>query len=320
MVKRSFIIFFVLICVFFAFKTQAQVQSGDIVLGINPEYPKQNENVTASVSTFTTDLSNARISWIVNGETVLEGVGKKTFSFKVGSSDFQTTLEVKIETINGSVINKKLIIAPSDVDLLWQSSNTYVPPFYKGKALASIEGAVKIVALPSTQNFSGLTYKWKQDGKSKTDSSGYEKNYFTYTNSYLEDSNTVEVAVSDIFGNSVGTNKISISPGNPKIIFYRKDQSLGTRWENALTDGFSINTAGDMIVAEPYFFSNKDLNSSGYTFNWYLNGEDTLIPNQKNILAIKPENGKSGNTLVKVIINNTRTLFQSMEKQINVNF
>ena len=318
--KKSLIIFFVLMFAFFAFKTNAQLQSGDIVLGISPQYPKANQEVRASVSTYTVDLNNARITWILNGETMLEGIGKKSFSFNSGNSSFQTNLEVKIETISGSTINKKITISPSDIDMLWQSYNTYTPPFYRGKSLASAEGSVKVVAIPSNQNPAGLNYKWKQDDKSKQDSSGYEKNYFIYTNSFLEDSNTVEVAVSDLFGNNIGLNTISITPGNPKILFYEKNTMLGIKWEKALSQ-ISINTNGNSIVAEPYFFSNKNLSSEGYQFNWFLNGEQIQTTSkQKNILSIKPEAGQSGTALIKIIINNTKTLFQSMEKTINVNF
>ncbi len=320
MSKRSLLIFFVLICTFFAFKTQAQLQSGDIVLNINPQYPKANEAVSASVSTYTVDLNNARISWALNGNTVLDGMGKKSFSFKVGDSGFPTNLEVKIETINGSIINKKITINPSDVDLLWEANNTYVPPFYKGKTLTSTEGGVKVVAIPSTQNLAGFNYKWKQDDKGQSDSSGYEKDSYTYINNFLEENNTVEVSVSDLFGNNLGTNNVSITPGKPKIVFYKKDQNLGTRWENALSDGFTINKDGETIVAEPYFFSNEDLNSGDLTFEWLLNGQDTLIPNLKNIFSLKPENNTSGSANIKLIINNNKTLFQSMSKEINVNF
>jgi hypothetical protein len=320
MIKKSLILFLIFACLFFAFKTNAQVQSGDIVLSINPSYPKANEEVTASVSTYTIDLSNARISWVLNGSTALEGMGKKSFSFKVGDSGFETTLEVKIETINGSTINKKITISPSDIDLLWEANNSYVPPFYKGKTLLATEGKVKVVAIPSTQNLAGFNYKWKQDNKNQQDSSGYEKNYYTYRNSFLEDNNTVEVAVSDLFGNNIGINKISIIPGIPKIIFYGKDQNLGIKWENAIGDGFTINRDGDTLVAEPYFFSSEDLNSGNLTFDWSLNGEKTLIPNLKNTFSLKPEDNKSGNAIIKIVINNTKTLFQSMSKEINVNF
>ncbi len=320
MVKKSSIIFFVLAIAFFALKVNAQIQSADISLNINPEFPKANENVTASVETYSTDLNNARITWTLDGQTVLEGMGKKTYSFTLGLSGSQSILEVHIETLDGSSIDKSISISPSSVDMLWMAYNTYVPPFYKGKALAPLEGSVKIVAMPSTQNLAGLNYKWKEDGKSNQSLSGYEKNYFIYRNTYLENSNDIEVSISDIFGNNVGLGKTLINYGSPKVIFYQKDPILGTRWENALTNGFSINTNGDTIVAEPYFFSNKDLNSSTSEIKWSLNGTKTATPSPKNILSIKPESGTSGSTAIKVIINNNKTWFQSVEKTLNVNF
>jgi hypothetical protein len=320
MTKKNLIIFFIFIGVFFALRTNAQIQSGDIVLEINPKYPKANEEVRATLSTFTIDLNNTRISWVLNGETMLEGIGKKNFSFKVGDTSFPTNLEVKIETINGSVINKKITISPSNVDLLWEAYDTYVPPFYKGKALVPIEGNIKVVAIPGTQNPAGFNYKWTQDYKNKPASSGYEKSSFVYKNSYLEDKNTVEATVSDFFGNNIGMGRITISPTSPKIVFYKKDPILGTRWESALSDWFTVNKEGETIVAEPYFFSKKDLTSPIYGFDWFINGEKVLIPGQRNSLSVKPEGNNSGNSLIKVMIKNNKTLFQSMDKKINVKF
>ena len=318
--KKHLTIFFILIGIFFAFKTNAQLASTDIILGTNPEYPRANTDVTASVSTYTIDLNNTKISWTLNGSLALEGIGKKSFSFKTGSSGTQTSLSVKIVTANGTTVNKQIIISPSDIDILWEAYNTYTPPFYKGKKLLSMEGSAKVVAMPSTQNLTGLSYNWIKDNKNDADSSGYEQNYFIYQNSYLDDGNTIGVSASDIFGNNVGTNEITINPSNPKIILYKKDPILGTNWDNALSDNFSIDKDGEMIVAEPYFFSNDDLSSGDLTFTWSLNGQDTMIPNQKNILAIKPEAGKSGTTEIQVIISNTKTLFQSITKTVNVNF
>ena len=78
MFKKGLIIFLALFFVFFAFVVKAQVQNGDVVLEISPKYPKAGEEVWATLSTYSTDLNNARISWIVDGETRLEGMGKKT--------------------------------------------------------------------------------------------------------------------------------------------------------------------------------------------------------------------------------------------------
>ena len=306
--------------IFFALRTNAQLQDGDVSLNISPEYPKANQDVRASLSSYSVDLNNTRISWILNSETIISGVGKKSFSFKTGNPGSVITLEVKVETINGSIIKKKKTINTTDVDMLWEAYDTYVPPFYKGKTLVPEEGMVKVVAFPNVQNLAGFNYKWKSDDDAQVDSSGYEKNYFIYKNSYLEDSNKTGVNVSDIFGNGVGEGEITISPGVPKILIYRKDPNLGIKWENALTDYFFINPAGETLVAEPYFFYPKNLASENVSLKWVLNGEEVALQNPINSLAIKLVSGQSGDATIQFIINNTQTLFESVQKQLNVSF
>ena len=106
----------------------------------------------------------------------------------------------------------------------------------------------------------------------------------------------------------------------PKILFYENDPQLGTKWETALTDGYTVRQNGDILIAEPYFFSPKNIDSSILTFDWSLNGEPIDTPNPKNILSIKPDAGQTGSATINVDINNTNTLFQEVAKQIDVQF
>ena len=317
MKKRGLIIFSALVCAFLAFTVHAQLQNGDVVLTLNPEYPSSNSNVTASVSTYTTDLNKAKISWIPDGNLSLEGVGKKSFSFTTGSAGTSVTLEVKIETITNNLIDKQLVITPTDVDILWEAYDAYVPPFYKGKKLGAQEGTFKVVALPNGTTPAGFSYDWKLDDTSKQDSSGYEKNYYIFKKSFLDKNNTVGVEISDLLGKSIGAGDVTVGTSTPKILFYEKDPMLGTRWERSLSDGFTIAENGTTIVAEPYFFS-RTKGVSNLTFDWYIN--DNQADNQQNFLSIKPTTGESGSSKIKVVINNVKTLFQSMEKELNVNF
>jgi hypothetical protein len=317
---KGLIIFSILCCVFFVSKANAQIQTGDIILDISPQYPKANETVRASLSTFTTDLNKANISWILDGETKLAGIGKKNFSFTFTNSKYSKTLEAKIETISGATLNKKIILSSSNIDILWEAVDTYVPPFYKGKTLIPVEGNIKIVAIPNSKNSAGFAYAWKQDNKNKSSASGYEKNSYSYKNTYLEKDNTVEVSVSDLFGNNIGTNKITITPGIPKILFYEKDYVFGTNWNRSISNYFTVKEGGLSLIAEPYFFSQKNLSSAFLSFDWSLGGQKTPTPKQKNTISIKPEIGKSGNSTIKLVINNISTLFQTTEKELNVNF
>ena len=308
-----------LIFTFFAFSAYAQVQNADVVIDINPKYPRANEEVKASLSSYATDLNKSKISWKLNGQISIEAVGKKDFSFTTAGVGLQTVLEAEIQTSDGSFLNKKIIITPSDIDMLWEATDSYTPPFYKGKALNTSEGMLKIVALTNSRDSAGLSYNWKLDDTNKPDSSGYKKNYYIFKNSFLDKENTVEVTTSSLAGNNNGQGSITIKLENPKIIFYEKDL-LGVKYEKALGNGFTINPSGKIIVAEPYFFSPKNLSSRDLEFKWSLGDSEIDTPSPKNELGIKPEKGQSGQSSIKVAISNIKKMFLSSEKEINVNF
>lgn len=304
----------------------AQVRDTDIVLNVSPQYPNSNQNVNATLSSHTINLDKANISWSVNNQEMNVGIGRKSFSFKTGEAGTSTLLSVLIDTIDGQSLSKTATIIPANVDMLWEAYDAYVPPFYKGKALAPSQGQFKVVAIPNIQNQSGkvninnLSYTWKKDDKVQSSSSGWGKSSFIFQNSYLDRDNTVEVKVSDISGGTNASGRIILNTTSPKIFFYENDPQLGVKWETALSDGFSINTNGEIINVEPYFFSPKNINSSELTFDWSLNGEKISTPDPKNILSVKPQEGQSGSATIKVEINNINTLFQSLSKQLQVSF
>ncbi len=304
----------------------AQIRSTDIVLSISPLNPNPNQDVSATISSHSTDLDKANISWLINNQETSKGIGKKSFSFRMGSLGTPTVLSVSIETLEGQTVSKNITITPADVDMLWEAYDTYAPPFYKGRILAPSQGQYKVVAMPNIINQNGkvdvtnLSYDWKKDDDNQIDSSGWGKNYFIFQNSYLDKNNVVEVAVSDISGGTNASGKINLQPIDPKILFYENDPTLGTKWETSLSDGFSIDSNGKTIVAEPYFFSPKNINSGDLDFGWSLNGNKIDAPNPKNILSVKPEAGQSGDATISLDINNINTLFQEMAKQITVSF
>ena len=324
--KKYIILTLVLTTAFAGFFARAQVRDTDIVLSISPQYPSQNQSVNATLNSHSINLDKANIFWSVNDQETSGGIRKKSFSFKTEDTGSFTVLSVTIDTVDGQSISKTMTITPAELDMLWEAYDSYTPPFYKGKALVTSQGTLKIVAVPSIINQNGkvninnLSYVWKKDSKTQSDSSGWGKNYFIFQNSYLDKGNIIEVKVSDISGGASTSGKITLNTTNPKILFYQNDPALGVKWERTLNNGFTINPNGETLTVEPYFFSPQNLNSADLVFDWSLNGEKIQTPSPKNILSIKPEAGQSGSATIKVVVNNIRTLFQSIEKQINVRF
>jgi hypothetical protein len=307
--------------------TLAQIQETDVSIGVKPSYPKPGDSVVVTLTSFTVDLDKAFVVWSVNGEERANGVGKKTFSFNLNTASSKTQVSVSITNVAGNTINKNIFINAVDVDMLWEATDSYVPPFYRGKALGVREGNFKIVAIPNMTSSRGkispanLSYNWKKDGNVQVSVSGFGKDSFTYKNSYLDDSNDIQVEISDVESKGKTGAEISIPMlSKPEILFYRKDPRFGLMLEKVINDGYALGEVPETIVAVPYFFSPKNTNSPLLSFNWSSGGESIRPNKNKNEITVVAPKGSSGGTEIMVSAENRSSLFQVLEKKLNVIF
>jgi hypothetical protein len=261
----------------------------------------------------------------VNGKSASSGVGKKSFSLDAPNAGGETSV-LAVTSLPDGAVETKIVIRPNVMVLLWQAEDSYVPPFYKGKALPSPDSLVKVVAMPEIRSGSGMvnpknmTYVWKKDYANSQDDSGYGKNVFTYINDYLEDSNNVGVVASTVDQKYSSTASVDIGMTKPKILFYKNDASLGTLWEQALANGHKIVTS-EILEASPYFISPGDLRIPTLTWDWFINDGVVSAPiYRKNTMPLQVQTGTSGSSKIRLEINNTEKIFESATKEINVEF
>lgn len=293
----------------------AQVKDSDISMTISPEMPGPMQDVTISVSIFSADLNKAQISWTLDSKPVLIGIGKKTFSFRVGDSGEVSTIDVFINIAGAPSISKRLIVQPGEVDMLWQATDSFVPPFYAGKALPAPEGEIRVVAMPNVKTPSGIklkssdfSYSWKRNFDYDQDSSGYGKNFFTFKNSYLDGVEDVSVTISSVLGNYNAGGAVSITPSLPKIVFYEKD--LSASYSQAITDGFVMQKNSMKISAIPYFFSSDPIGSD-LKYQWSINNSGVSTPSTPNNLTITLGKGSGNQASIALSIDSLSRLFQT---------
>jgi len=298
---------------------------GDISTNIVPENPAPNENTTVTLSSYADDLNSVLISWSVGGKTSLSGIGQKSFSVNAPALGKETTVTATISLSDGDV-NVVAVVKPSLMTLLWQANDSYVPPFYEGKAMPSPNSEVKVVAMPEIKNGSGfinpsnMTYAWQLDTTNDQGNSGYGKNSFVYTSDYLDSSNNVAVTVSTLDQKYSTDGNINIATVNPKIDFYKNDEKLGTIWEQALSDGYQV-TGNEIVQAAPYFISPKDIRIPFLTFTWSINDKQVIVPDyNKNFLPLTLQTGTSGTSKIGLEIDSTNNLSETASKQIIVRF
>jgi len=136
----------------------------DIFVETFPKIPGPNENVSLKLNSYSFNLNNYYIAWFKNGEKQFADYGSREFDFTTGDSGEITDVTAVIE-FNNQVFRKELRFAPAQVDLLWQVTDGYKPPFYKGKVLPIKQSDIRITAIPETlliepSDAANLVYYW----------------------------------------------------------------------------------------------------------------------------------------------------------------
>ncbi len=310
---------------FVSLEVSAVEESTSILISVAPANPAPGEDVTLTLNSYAEDLNSVLISWSAGGTNIASGVGKKSVSVKAPALGSQTTVVATISLPTGAT-QVSVILKPSEMILLWEAEDSYVPPFYKGKALAPPDTFVKVVAMPeirsggSLVNSTNLVYAWQKDFNNVQDSSGYGKNYFTFRNDYLENSNNVGVTATTTDQKFSSAARINIGMATPLISFYKKDSNLGTLWENAIGNNHSIRES-EVVVAAPYFISPRDIRRPDLIFRWFINDSPVTVDNYtKSSIPLKVEEGTSGVSKLRLLINSTDKIFETAEKEINIEF
>jgi hypothetical protein len=261
----------------------------------------------------------------VGGKKMSSGIGQKSFSLNAPALGKETTVIATVALFDGD-LNETITIRPSIMTLLWEANDSYVPPFYEGKAMPSADSEIKVVALPEIKSGSSLvdptnmTYDWQLDETADENNSGYGKNYFTYTGDYLDDSDNVSVTATTLDQKYSTTGAVDVATVTPKIEFYKKDANLGTIWEQALSDGYDV-TSSQTLQAAPYFISPQNLQIPFLTFTWAVNDQEVNVPTySKNLLPLILQSGTSGSSKIELDISNTHDLNQTASKVINVQY
>ncbi|MCR4334391.1 MAG: hypothetical protein NUV47_01505 [Patescibacteria group bacterium] len=203
------------------------------------------------------------------------------------------------------------------VDLLWQT-NTYTPPFYKGKALYTTQSTVTVVAVPSIKS-NNLIYTWKQDYKVLGSLSGLGKDSYTFKGTVLSKPTTIEVEVSTAEDGLKATKDITLSARNPEPIIYEDDPLYGILYNKAITSPLALSKDEIVLLASPYFFSTDVTGKNNLEYEWSINNGNVADNTDRSII-LRHEGDTVGSSDISLVVNNTVDFFQKTRFNFKVNF
>ncbi len=296
-----------------------------ITFQVVPNYPQPNETIYITAQSFSTDLDKAVFKWLINGKVYAQGVGLKKISLPSGKPGTLTTLAVEVSTSDFGVIRESLTFRPAEVTLVWQS-DTYVPPFYKGKGLHAFNGQFKVTAIPEFLDSTGkrinpkdLIYTWKKNGDVDGDASGFGKDFFvTSQTSYLRDGEDISVNVSSPKDDLTGSAAVTVSPAVPEVVFYEDSPLYGIVYEKALQDRYNLTSDEITLRAELFNVSTPDPLASNITYDWTLNDATVSDFKNQNEITLRKTSQQGGQSNLGLTIQNLQKVLQGGQAAITI--
>lgn len=322
--KKTTLLTFLLLSLFFPFFLFAQAipLTGNLIL--SPEFPEPLQEVTITLESFSFDPSRAFISWTVNNKKVLNGNGETKLKISSGQAGEQTLISVSAREQGGGVYNDQITLSPASIQLLWEATDSYVPPFYKGKTLLGEGANVRFVAIPSFYSTNKrippnlVSYNWTFNDNLARESSGLGKQTYRTQLNYLENENTVKVQAISLEGETQAEARSILIPNSVVPRLYITNTLNGPDYTHATRGRIEINKETSFTF-EPYFISGTTLTSPNLSFSWSLNGLP-ITPQNENLVTIIPKENAQGSGTLEISVENTKKYLQQVTSSLIIVF
>lgn len=302
----------------------ADTPGPDQALQVNivPQNPNPGDQVTITVTNDTYNLDKADISWIVNGKKAQEATGLKTFTTTLGGTGVKTDIQVDIKTVEGVEITKDLPFNLGSVGLVWEA-NTYIPPWYKGKALFTPQATGRVIALPQISSNgvivdpSTLVYNWTDNGSEEPSLSGYGQDVYYFVGDIISRPRTIGVSVTQKNGLQTANGTITITPQQPLIEVYVNNPTYGLQYQASVGNQYNLSVPEVSFEALPFYYSASSAADSSLIYKWLSNGSST--DQTSPFITFRNDTGK-GTSLISLEIDHITNILQAAQTAFSVVF
>lgn len=302
--------------------------ANDIFVETTPKVPGPNQQVTLKLNSYSFNLNNYYIAWFENGERKTASYGNREYQFTTGTSGEITNITAAVE-FEGQVFRKELRFSPSTVDLLWEVTDGYAPPFYKGKILPITQSQIKVTGIPETlliepNDAANLVYYWDRNYDRNAGASGFGRSSFEFTADPFFENEKITVTTNDRRENSFATNTIDIPTATyqPKILFYEINDT-GRLLTNRALNTHSVASSSENLKFSfhPLNMSTTEPNFTDLFVGWRINNRAQAPQDfaKQNELYVS-SGGEQGSTKISVTLEGIQKLLQKRTEEINLTF
>lgn len=252
-----------------------------LTIAVSPQSPAPGASVALTLQSPIEDLSQSSITWYQNGAIIAQGIGQTDANVTAPALGKQMRISASVQNADGTSDSAQISLIPAEVDLL-VDSDSYVPPFYRGRALPSEQTNIRLQAIahfirpdgsavPSSQ----ISYTWKQDGRVVGNISGSGKSSAVLPAALLFGTTRIEVDAASGDGTISGSASISLPTNDPILVLYEDNPVYGFTYYHAIAQTGSATQIPNVemtFAAVPYFAQAYSPNDTRLLYNWSVNG------------------------------------------------
>lgn len=306
---------------------QVPVSLGGLELSASTDAPKPGQKVTFTAKSYTIDINSSKISWVVDGKVLQEGVGKTVLEVTAPSLGKKMTITVTATTQDGVIVRGSTSIGSGSVDLIIETDG-YVHPLFRGKISPVYQNAVNIVAIPHIANAAGveydpktLTYQWKRNDRVIEDQSGYGHQSITLVGDIVPRSYDLSVTVWSGNNSAQAQAFTTIGYGSPSVGFYVEDPLYGPLFNRALGQTVRIGSQKEThVLAVPYGFTRPANDLGTLTLSWLINGAKRAGLAASESIVLRAPDGADGSSDVQLDIRDTEHILQAASGGFTASF
>jgi hypothetical protein len=250
-----------------------------ISITMNPFSPAAGDTVHLTAESPLFELSESMITWSAGGKTIAQGKGMTDASVTIDTKGTPIAITVSAVDQNWGVAQKSAVVSPPQIDILFDA-DTFVPPFYSGRALPSAEAMLRLQALVRFIRADGsltpdniIFYSWKRNGAPMGSVSGLGRSSITVPAPALFGTDTISLDARSDDGAFSGTKSVSIASREPVVVLYEDNPLFGILFHKALASAIGVAETRMTFAAIPYFATAKNADDPLLRYAWSVNGQ-----------------------------------------------
>jgi hypothetical protein len=328
--QRLFIALAICIASVFALTAHAQFSNfpgfgSALSITFFPTSPSPGDTLNLTVQSPLIDIPESTILWQAGGKTIAQGKGVDSASVQLGALGSETRIDVTVTTADGDAASTQATIVPTELDVL-VDSDSYTPPFYRGRARASAGTNLRLQALPRFKRAGALLpapeliYTWRRNDQVLGNISGRGKSAVVIPVEHLFGTDTISVEVRSADGSLAHTASFPVSASEPVLLLYENHPLYGILYHRALTNSAFIPETEMTFAAVPFFVQAGSVHDRALSFDWQVNAA-SITPGRSNPdeVTINAENS-SGIAFIELAITHATNYYLDVKDAWNITF